>query len=155
MAGAKEKKKRESKYVDSQEIEAVEKFAEIMELDEPDKEVDELIAFTELIKKIDAGEEVPVKLKNLVDELKKSQVVMEDLMVDIPASTNIVEFIKSKCPKVVKFMIVTDDNIAFTVLLNKPRSAETAVVYLVDDEGRRVWIDTLINKNVSPIHVNL
>ena len=149
------KKKRESKQVDTQEIEAVEKFVEIMDMEDKDKEVDEYITFVELSKKIEAGEEVPVKLKNLIEELKKSQVVMEDLMADIQAGTNIVEFVKSKCPKVVKFIMVTEENIAFTVLLNKPRNAETAIVYLVDDDGRRIWIDTLINKNSTVVHVNL
>lgn len=149
------KKKRESKQVDQQEIEAVEKFVEIMDLEEKDKEVDEYITFAELTKKIEAGEDVPVKLKNLIEELKKSQVTMEDLMADIQAGTNIVEFVKNKCPKVCKFIMVTEDNIAFTVLLNKPRNAETAIVYLVDDDGRRVWIDSLINKNSTVVHVNL
>jgi len=141
--------KRTSKFVDNSIIEMVEKYTEVMETPDPEREIDEFIMFNEVVEKIKLGETVPQQLVEVVDILKKSEVDMNSLMenIDSDKTPNIIELLKDRISNIKKFSITTDNDIVIDISFNKPKNVEMTIVYAIDKDGNRIWFDKISNEN--------
>lgn len=149
--------KRTSKFVDSDLIEMVEKYVEVMEVPDADKEIEEFIIFNELCEKIKAGEPVAPELAEIVTKLKNTEVDMINLSKDIDSTETptLIDLLKKRIPAIAKFTILMEGGMAIEITFNKPKDVEMTVVYAVDQDGNKVWFDKISNTHDdnSVIHI--